>query len=135
MRKDEPRPMNAAETTPSERPPAGSEDPVGSLFSADRTLPAPVVAPETNESELTRWKSARDSLFGELVKDPPPAQSAASAPPSRTGRTLGGADDDEPLTEARPAAPKAPAPAGKPREEARISDNGTPLVRALSVAK
>ena len=133
MRKDEPRPMNAAETTPSERPPAGSEDPVASLFSGDRTLPAPVVAPEVNESELTRWKSARDSLFGELVKDPAPA---AAAPPSRTGRTLdGSADDYEPLTEARPAAPKAPAPAGKPREEARISDNGTPLVRALTVAK
>jgi hypothetical protein len=138
MRKDEPRPMSPAER-PSERPPPGSEDPVASLFSADRTLPAPVVAPEVNESELTRWKSARDSLFGELVKDPPPTEgSGAAALPSRTGRTLGGDRDDEPLTEARRPAPVAakPAPAAsKPRDDGRSSDSGTPLVRALSVAK
>jgi len=126
--------MSTAQT-PSERPPAGSEDPVASLFSADRTLPAPVVAPEVNESELTRWKSARDSLFGESVKDPAPSAKGAAAPPTRTGRTLGG-DDDEPLTEGR-RAPQAdrPVAAAKPRQDERTSDSGTPLVRALSVSK
>jgi Na+-transporting methylmalonyl-CoA/oxaloacetate decarboxylase gamma subunit len=136
MRKDEPGPMSPAET-PSERPPAsGAEDPIASLFSADRTLPAPVVAPEVNESEMTRWKSARDSLFGDLVKDPPPSEpSVVGPPPSRTGRTLGGDHaDDEPLKEKMPAAAAKPA-ASKPREEGRTSDSGTPLVRALSVAK
>ena len=128
--------MSPAET-PSERPPAsGAEDPIASLFSADRTLPAPVVAPEINESEMTRWKSARDSLFGDLVKDPPPAEpSVVGPPPSRTGRTLGGDNtDDEPLKEKMP--PVAAKPMGtKPREDGRTSDSGTPLVRALSVAK
>jgi hypothetical protein len=133
MRKDEPRPMSPAET-PSERPPAAGEDPVASLFSADRTLPAPVVAPEVNESELTRWKSARDSLFGESVKDPAPAaKGAAALPPARTGRTLGG-DDEEPLTEGRRAVDK-PVAASKARQDERTSDSGTPLVRALSVSK
>lgn len=123
--------------TPSERPPAGSEDPVASLFSSDRTLPAPVVAPEVNESELTRWKSARDSLFGDLVKDPPPAEpSVVGQRPSRTGRTLGGDHEPgDPLQEARPLAPGKAAGASKSREEGRGSDSGTPLVRALSVAK
>lgn len=141
MRKDEPGPMTPAQT-PSERPPAsGAEDPIASLFSADRTLPAPVVAPEVNESEMTRWKSARDSLFGDLVKDPPPAEpSVVGPPPSRTGRTLGG-NDDEPLKEkpqvvlAPPPAAKASPQPSKPREDGRTSDSGTPLVRALSVAK
>ena len=144
MRKDEQGPMMPGDS-PSERPPAsGAEDPIASLFSADRTLPAPVVAPEVNESEMTRWKSARDSLFGDLVKDPPPSEpSVVAAPPSRTGRTLGGDQNDEPLKEkpqvvmaAPPPAAKAPAAAAKPREDGRSSDSGgTPLVRALSVAK
>lgn len=133
MRKDEPGPMSPE--TPSERPSAsGAEDPIASLFSADRTLPAPVVAPEVNESEMTRWKSARDSLFGDLVKDPPPSEPSLGPPPSRTGRTLGGdPTDDEPLKEKMPPAAK---PGGnKLRDEGRTSDSGTPLVRALSVAK
>lgn len=143
MRKDEQRPMMPGET-PSERPPApGADDPIASLFSADRTLPAPVVAPEVNESEMTRWKSARDSLFGDLVKDPPPAEpSVVTTPPSRTGRTLGGdRNDDEPLKEKPQAVLNAPPPAAKaasrakPRDDGRTSDSGTPLVRALSVSK
>ena len=128
--------MSPAET-PSERPPAsGAEDPIASLFSADRTLPAPVVAPEVNESEMTRWKSARDSLFGDLVKDPPPSEpSVVGPPPSRTGRTLGGDHaDDEPLKEKAPPVMAKPA-VSKPRDDGRTSDSGTPLVRALSVAK
>ncbi len=106
--------MSSASPRASERPAPhdAGMDPVASLFSADRTLPAPVVAPEVNESEMTRWKSARSSLFGESVKDPPP--------PAR-GRSE--AEPSEPLRGARAA-----------NVNAREGGAGAP-VRSLAVAR
>jgi hypothetical protein len=124
----------------SERPPSpldtpGGADPVASLFSADRTLPAPVVAPEANESELTRWKAARDSLFGESVKDPPPPTgSAASARGQHTG-PLGFANK---LQAAAPEPPEAlaPPPAAAPVRAAPVAKIGVgPETQRMSTGR
>jgi 2-oxoglutarate dehydrogenase E2 component (dihydrolipoamide succinyltransferase) len=118
---------------PAPAPAGEADDPIASLFTGSKAVPAPAIPETPSESELKRWNATvrSSSLFDESVVDPPPSaqnarsgarpRAAVQAPEVRAvqstavGRNAPPLETHEPEFDAPMAAPApiAPAPAGR----------------------